>query len=99
MQIANPIYDVVFKYLMEDGKVAKLLISSIIGQDVELLEFSPKEFTSDIITEKRIRLKDVKNQHEMHFFTVYRLDFLARIKSEGVEKNCNYRNTKIQISR
>ncbi len=30
MQIANPIYDVVFKYLMEDAKIAKLLISSII---------------------------------------------------------------------
>jgi hypothetical protein len=28
MQIANPIYDVVFKYLMEDAKVAKLLIWS-----------------------------------------------------------------------
>jgi hypothetical protein len=31
MQIANPIYDVVFNYLMEDAKIAKLLISSIIG--------------------------------------------------------------------
>ena len=31
MLIANPIYDVVFKYLMEDSKIAKLVISSIIG--------------------------------------------------------------------
>ena len=38
MYIANPIYDVVFKYMMEDGKVAKLSIPSIIGQEVELLE-------------------------------------------------------------
>jgi len=29
IQIANPIYDVVFKYLMEDNKIAKLIISTI----------------------------------------------------------------------
>ena len=34
MEIANPIYDVVFKYMMEDNTVAKLLISSIIEEDV-----------------------------------------------------------------
>ena len=28
VQIANPIYDVVFKYMMEDNAVAKLLVSS-----------------------------------------------------------------------
>ena len=34
MEIANPIYDVVFKYMMEDNTVAKLLVSSIIGEEV-----------------------------------------------------------------
>ncbi|MBK9459483.1 MAG: hypothetical protein IPN94_08615 [Sphingobacteriales bacterium] len=29
MHIANPIYDVVFKYLMDDSKIAKLIISTI----------------------------------------------------------------------
>jgi hypothetical protein len=29
VEIANPIYDVVFKYLMRDEKVAKLLLSAI----------------------------------------------------------------------
>ena len=48
MQIANPIYDVVFKYLMEDAKIAKLLISSIIGEEIETLDFRPQEFTADI---------------------------------------------------
>jgi hypothetical protein len=48
MHIANPIYDVVFKYLMEDAKVAKLLISSIIGEEIEELDFRPQEFTTDI---------------------------------------------------
>ena len=35
MLIANPIYDVVFKFLMEDAKIAKLLLSSIIGENIE----------------------------------------------------------------
>ena len=47
MYIANPIYDVVFKYMMEDNKVAKLLISAIIKEDIEELEFSFQPFTSD----------------------------------------------------
>ncbi len=50
MRIANPIYDVVFKYLMEDAKIAKLLISSIIGEEIESLDFRPQEFTADIDT-------------------------------------------------
>ena len=52
MQIANPIYDVVFKHLMEDAKIAKLLISSIIGEEIETLEFRPQEFTADIDRER-----------------------------------------------
>ena len=38
MKIANPIYDVVFKYLMEDSKIAKLLISTIIGEKILTLD-------------------------------------------------------------
>jgi hypothetical protein len=37
MQIANPIYDVVFKYLLEDNKIAKKLISLIIGEEIQSL--------------------------------------------------------------
>ena len=40
MWIANPIYDVVFKFLMEDNKIAKLLISKIINEEV--IELIPK---------------------------------------------------------
>ena len=73
MQIANPIYDVVFKYLMEDAKVAKLLISSIIGEEIVELEFRPQEYTSDI-DKSRI-------EGNVGTLTVYRLDFNARIKT------------------
>ena len=79
MIIANPIYDVVFKYMMEDNTVAKLLISSIIGEDVVSLEPKPQEHT---------RVKD-KNGKEVIYpdLTVYRLDFSAKIRlSDGQHK-------------
>jgi hypothetical protein len=43
VQIANPIYDVVFKYLMNDEKLAKLLLSAIIGEEVVSLKLRPTE--------------------------------------------------------
>ena len=87
MQIANPIYDVVFKYLMEDNKIAKLLISSIIKQNVEILEFKPQEFIGEINKEKlRGKKKPKKRQDGITFFTVYKLDFSAKIKTPEGEK-------------
>ena len=65
MEIANPIYDVVFKYLMEDNDIAKLIISTIIKQNVVSLEFRPQERT--------VELKPGS-------LTVYRLDFSAKIE-------------------
>jgi hypothetical protein len=79
MQIANPIYDVVFKYLMEDAKIAKLLISSIIGEKIQSLDFRPQEYTADIDKNGNNRIIDT--------LTVYRLDFAATIKtSEGLKQ-------------
>lgn len=72
MQIANPIYDAVFKYLMDDNRVAKLLISKIIGEEIEILEFQPLENRIDV---------------EHRTFTIYRLDFSAKIRTESGEIN------------
>ena len=66
VQIANPIYDVVFKYLMNDEKVAKLLLSAIIGREVVSLEFRPTEHHFPV--------------GEM--LAVLRMDFSARILDE-----------------
>ena len=63
--IANPIYDVVFTFLMEDPDIAKLILSTIIDEDIESLEFSPQENTIKI---------------ENYSLTVYRLDFSAKIR-------------------
>jgi len=67
IQIANPLYDVVFKYLMEDNDVAKTIISTIIDEDIEVLEFLPQE-----------RIFELEDRS----LTVYRLDFSAKIKTD-----------------
>ncbi len=69
MQIANPVYDVVFKYLMNDNNIAKKIISLIIGEEIETLDFQPTEYSDDV---------DKGNKS----LTVYRLDFAATIRLE-----------------
>ncbi|MBI4647738.1 MAG: hypothetical protein HY738_14400 [Bacteroidia bacterium] len=83
MQIANPIYDVVFKYLMGVNKIAKIMISSIIGQEIEELEFRPQECVSEV--EKK-REKSQKNRKLKGSLTVYHLDFSAKIKTDHGEQ-------------
>lgn len=71
MQIANPIYDTVFKFLMEDTPSAILLLSTIIDEPIVSLEFLPQENVGQI---------------EQRSLTVYRLDFAAKIKTESGHK-------------
>jgi len=44
MQVANPIYDVVFKYMMDDFRVAKLVLSALLDMEVIELNLMPQEF-------------------------------------------------------
>lgn len=70
MIIANPIYDVVFKRLMENDRVAKFFISTMIGQKVESLQVKPQEITySD----------------ELAGLRLFRLDFIAVVETEEGE--------------
>ena len=43
MKIANPIYDVVFKYLLEDIEIARELLTAILGVPILGLEMKPQE--------------------------------------------------------
>jgi hypothetical protein len=45
MVIANPIYDVVFKRMMENEKVAKFFISTLLDTAIETIEVKPQEYT------------------------------------------------------
>jgi hypothetical protein len=48
VRIANPIYDVVFKYLLDDEKVAKLMLSALLGREILQLEFRATEVRSEV---------------------------------------------------
>ena len=62
--IANPIYDVVFKFLMEDERVAKMLLSALLKKEIVTLQMRQHEYTS--VMQNRISL--------------FRMDFSAKIK-------------------
>ncbi len=80
--IANPIYDVVFKYLMDDSKIAKLLISKITGLTILELHFEPQEYATTLSSEKEdAKMEILKN------IAVYRLDFSAKIKTDQGTKH------------
>lgn len=73
MIIANPIYDSVFKFLLEDLQVAKRFLSVLIGEEILEIEFKPQENTTF---------------SRKFLITVYRLDFKAiiRTKEGGTKK-------------
>lgn len=71
MIIANPIYDVAFKKLMENDKVAKFFIGTLLEQTIETVEVKPQEFTYT---------------DQLAGLAVYRLDFIATIKTNTGER-------------
>jgi hypothetical protein len=80
MVIANPIYDVVFKRMMENERVAKFFIGTLLEQTIETIEVKPQEFTYT---------------DELAGISVFRLDFMATIKTETGE----YKKVLIEIQK
>lgn len=70
MLIANPIYDSVFKYLMEDQHVAKKLLSAILGEEILELE---------------LRSQEQSGKSDKFLVTIFRVDFKATVKTESGE--------------
>ncbi|MGN0224023.1 MAG: hypothetical protein ACI4AM_08360 [Muribaculaceae bacterium] len=64
--LANPIYDVVFKFLMEDMRVAKIILSALLKREVVELEVRPHEYAKDL--ERNL--------------SIYRIDFAARVRQD-----------------
>ena len=68
--IANPIYDSVFKYMMEDNRVAKILLSALLQKEIVRLEMRPHEFAAP----------------QRSQISLYRIDFSAVIRNaDGTE--------------
>ena len=65
--IANPIYDIVFKYLMEDERIARFFLSSLLREDIVKVEVRPHEY--------------VNGQRDT--LSVFRIDFGATVRDAG----------------
>jgi hypothetical protein len=46
MRIANPIYDIVFKYLMEDERIARTILSALLKKEVVAVETRRNEYSN-----------------------------------------------------
>ena len=46
MIVANPIYDIVFKYLLEDERIARTLLSALLKKDVVAVESRRNEYSN-----------------------------------------------------
>ena len=63
MNILNPIFDSSFKYLMEDDKSARILLSALLKNQVVQLEPRPQEYLDKI------------EKGKVNDLNVYRLDY------------------------
>jgi hypothetical protein len=70
VRIANPIYDVVFKYLLDDEKVARLMLSALLGKEVLEVRFRPTEVHHEAARPDGAQL------------LVLRMDFAATVRLE-----------------
>lgn len=66
IHIANPIYDSVFKYLMEDERIAKIILSALLKREVVNVEIRRNEYTNG--TRDKV--------------SMFRIDFGAQIRQE-----------------
>jgi Trp operon repressor len=70
MKIVNPIYDVAFKYMMEDNQIAIDILSAILDKEIVSVEVQAQEFV------------DVDKANGLRLF---RIDFKAVIKNPSGE--------------
>ena len=73
MIIANPIYDIIFKYLLEDTEIAKGMLSRIIGAEILEIKVRPQESPTEV------PLDSVP-------VAILRFDFVAVVRTEGGEQ-------------
>lgn len=71
VNIANPIYDIVFKYLMEDERIARTILSALLKMDIVRVEIRPHEYSNT----------------QRDTLSVFRIDFGATVRnSDGSEQ-------------
>ena len=70
IQVANPVYDAVFKFLMEDMRVARTLLSALLRKEIVSVEMRRHEYSNGSRNE----------------ISMFRIDFSARVREDGGEE-------------
>ena len=70
MKVANPIYDIIFKYLMEDERIARTILSALLKKEVVEVHMRNNEYND--------KLSDN--------LSIYRIDFGATILNDEGQK-------------
>ena len=71
MVVANPIYDTVFKFLMEDERIARTILSALLKRDIVKVEVRPHEYSNT----------------KSETISVFRIDFAATVReADGSEQ-------------
>jgi len=96
MLIANPIYDTVFKRLMENKRSAKFFIQTLTGEQVEDIAMVPQEYTYYAKVKKKKEKKAVADsKNEWEILSLIRFDFVATIRTDDGE----YKKVFIEIQK
>ncbi len=66
LHVANPIYDSVFKYIMEDERIAKTVISALLKKEVTGVTVRPHEYSNTT----------------RDSLSMFRIDFAARVRED-----------------
>ncbi|MDR2765356.1 MAG: hypothetical protein LBB90_10050, partial [Tannerella sp.] len=77
--IANPIYDTVFKKLMENERIAKFFLSTVLEEQVISVDVRPQEFTYRKAEKADPAPGDIG-------YSVFRIDFMATIRTDRGEQ-------------
>jgi hypothetical protein len=75
--IPNPIYDVVFRYLMEDPDSAMIVISTLINEKIKKLHLEPSTHSEKNENQTKIEIQNPKTKDDVYLF---HLDFTAVIE-------------------
>ena len=81
MIIANPIYDTVFKRLMENRRIARFFIETIIGEQVDEIALVPQEYVYKKTQTKGKKKKEQDADVTEEVFALIRFDFVATIRT------------------
>ncbi len=86
--VANPLYDSVFKFMMEDEQVARTLLSALLKKDIVSVEMRPNEYSNANQDNDRI--------------SIFRIDFGALVREKDgkehlilIEVQKTWRSTEI----